>query len=255
MATVEQQPAIERAHELFLCGMQREASAEWRFGYETLSEGERVQSVLLAASWGWHTQAVATASAQRIFNDYVLLYPQPYFAEVKTAARLSQLTPELIYAVLRQESLYRSDAVSSAGARGLMQLMPDTARRTARYWGLPAPATVDLFEPAVNIPLGAASLRMLLDQFDDQIAVALAGYNAGARAAMRWLPSEPMDADVWIENIPYEETRDYVQRVLWHSLLEKWLHGAGHELKADAWLALINPVRTPDRAIRVAAKR
>ena len=254
MASVEQQPAIERARELFLCGMQREAAAEWRFGYEGLSPEERVQSVLLAASWGWYTQAVASASAQHIFNDYVLLYPQPYFAEVKAAAQFSQLTPELIYAVLRQESLYRSDAISGKGARGLMQLMPDTARRTARHWGLPTPATVELFEPAVNIPLGAANLRTLLDQFDDQVPVALAGYNAGIRAAARWLPDEPVDADIWIENIPYEETRDYVQRVLWHSLLEKWLHGGGHELKADALLARIAPLRATDRDIRVASK-
>jgi soluble lytic murein transglycosylase len=255
MASIEQQPAIERARELFLCGMQREAAAEWRFGYETLSQEERVQSVMLAASWGWYTQAAASASAQRIFNDYVLLYPQPFFAEVKTAAQLSQLTPELIYAVLRQESLYRSDAVSSAGARGLMQLMPETARRTARQWQLPRPTTADLFEPAVNIPLGAANLRMLLDQLDNQMPVALAGYNAGIGAARRWLPAEPIDADVWIENIPYEETRDYVQRVLWHSLLEKWLHGGGHELSADTWLADIAPLRATDRGIRVASKR
>jgi soluble lytic murein transglycosylase len=255
MASIEQQPAIERARELFLCGMQREAAAEWRFGYEALSQEERVQSVMVAASWGWYTQAVASASAQRIFNDYVLLYPQPFFAEVKAAAQLAQLTPELIYAVLRQESLYRSDAVSSAGARGLMQLMPETARRTARQWQLPKPGPVDLLEPAVNIPLGAANLRMLLDQLDDQMPVALAGYNAGIGAAMRWLPAEPIDADVWIENIPYEETRDYVQRVLWHSLLEKWLHGGGHELNADTWLADIAPLRATDRGIRVASKR
>jgi soluble lytic murein transglycosylase len=255
MASIEQQPAIERARELFLCGMQREAAGEWRFGYEALSPEERVQSVMLAASWGWYTQAVASASAQRIFNDYVLLYPQPFFAEVKTAAQLSQLTPELIYAVLRQESLYRADAVSSAGARGLMQLMPETARRTARQWQLPKPSQLDLFEPAVNIPLGAANLRMLLDQLDNQMPVALAGYNAGIGAAMRWLPAQPIDTDVWIENIPYEETRDYVQRVLWHSLLERWLHGGGHELNTDTWLADIAPLRTTDRGIRVASKR
>jgi len=96
-----------------------------------------------------------------------------------------------------------------------MQLQPATARSTARYYKRPTPALTDLFDPYINTALGAARLRMLLDEFDDQIPVALAGYNAGPNAAMRWLPQEPLDSDIWIENIPYNETRGYVQRILW----------------------------------------
>jgi soluble lytic murein transglycosylase len=216
-----------------------------------LSQDERLQSIALAASWGWYDQAIASATAQRVFNDYVLLYPRPFDAEVKAAARRSNVDPDLIYGVVRQESLYRTDAVSGAGARGLMQLLPQTARRAAHQWKLRRPGPGDLFDPKVNIALGTANLRTLLDQFDEQIPVALAGYNAGPVAAARWLPGERTESDVWIENIPYEETREYVERVLWHSLLVRWLRSAGKAQHADSWLAGINP-RGAERSTHVA---
>src|SRR5262249_47806564 len=237
-ASVERVPAMERARELFLCGMRQGALAEWQLGYGSLSEAQRLQSIRVAAGWRWYDQAIAVASAQHVFNDYVLLYPHPFDTEVEQAARLAQLEPGLIYGVLRQESLYRVDAVSSADARGLMQLQLDTARRTARQWKRPQPGLSDLFDPATNTLLGAARLRTLLDQFDGQIAAALAAYNAGANAAMRWLPGKSVDADVWIENIPYSETRIYVQRILWHVLTFTWLHTKEAQ-QTQSWLTPI----------------
>jgi soluble lytic murein transglycosylase len=252
IATLEGLPALERAHELFLCGMASDASAEWRFAQQSLSRDERLQSITLAASWGWYYQAAATATAERVFNDYALLYPRPYDPEVSSAALRSELDPAMVYAVVRQESLYRVRAVSPAGALGLMQLMPETARVTAQYWDLPQPRRTDLFQPGINISLGAAHLRMLLDRFDDQIPVALAGYNAGATAATRWLPAEPLESDIWIENIPYTETRDYVQRILWNHLLFTWLSGAEGLLRSNAWLALIGPSSHSGASLRLA---
>ena len=93
---------------------------------------------------------------------------------------------------------------------------------------------------------------MLLDRFDGQIPVALAGYNAGAAAATRWLPAEPLESDVWIENIPYRETRDYVQRVLWNQLLFTWLSGAADLLRSNVWLTLIGPSSHPSDSPRMA---
>lgn len=241
---IGQLPALVRAHELLLSDMRREAANEWQFGYESLSENARRQSVHLAAEWGWFEQAVATASQQRIFNDYLLLYPQPFDREVHAAAKLTQLEPELIYGVLRQESLYRADAVSSAGAHGLLQLLPETARRTALRWKRPRPAKEDLFNPTINVSLGAGQLRMLLDRFGGQTAVALAGYNAGPGAAARWLPAQAVDPDIWVENIPFNETRGYVQRVLWHSVVFAWLR-SGEAQRTDAWLARIGPPADP----------
>lgn len=238
---IGQLPELVRARELVWSDLRILADPEWRQGYERLSEEARRQAVHLAAHWGWYDQTIATATQVRVFNDYELLYPQPFDRQVRAAAKLSGLQPDLIYSVMRQESLYRSDAMSSAGARGLLQMLPDTARRTARVWKRSRPAAEDLFDPDINVPLGAAHLRDLVDQFGGQIIVGLAGYNAGPRAASRWLPPRSIEPDVWIENIPYNETRNYVQRILWHKVVFGWLR-TGEPQKIDAWLARVAPL-------------
>jgi soluble lytic murein transglycosylase len=206
-----------------LCGLQNEATLEWRAAADMLTPTQQVQAVRLASSWGWHLQAIATAARQGLFNDYELLYPRPYDADVRKASSSTRLPQSLIYAVIRQESLYRADAGSSAGALGLMQLMPETARRTARKAGIKVPTRSELLTPSVNVPIGSAFLRGLVDRADGQLPLAIAGYNAGPNAARRWLPAAPMETDVWVENIPFNETRAYVQRVHWHSLVFDWL--------------------------------
>lgn len=240
LTEIQQLPALVRARELLLCNLRPQADIEWQYGFSTLSEDARNQAIHLASAWGWHDQAVATASQRQVFNDYVLLYPRPYDKEVDAGAKLAKLQPELIYGVLRQESLYRANAVSSAGARGLLQLLPETARRTAQSLGRPKPSVDDLYVPSINVQLGAAQLRGLIDRFGGQTAVALAGYNAGPNAARRWLPSESIDADIWVENIPYNETRGYVQRVLWHSVVFAWLR-SGEPQRTETWLTRIAP--------------
>ena len=105
----------------------------------------------------------------------------------------------------------------------------------------PCPEQWSLFDSRVNVTLGAAHLRDLVNRFDKQTVVALAGYNAGENAADRWLPSQPIDADIWIENIPYNETRDYVQRVLWHSVVFSWLD-SGRGENVESWLVQITPL-------------
>jgi soluble lytic murein transglycosylase len=130
----------------------------------------------------------------------------------------------------------------------LAQVLPGTARQIARAWQQPVPAAGELLDPAVNITLGAAHLRDLLNRYGQQTIVALAGYNAGERAVERWLPTEPIDADIWTENIPYNETREYVQRVLWHSVVFGWLSSGGEERDRDAWfvqIVQIAPLATP----------
>jgi soluble lytic murein transglycosylase len=215
--------AFVRARELQLAGLRDLATLEWHHGYETLGDELKLQAIHLAASFEMHDVAVATATSHGVFNDYELLYPRPYGSEMTAAVELTSIESPLLYALLRQESLFRPDVASPAGALGIAQLDPDTARRTARRWQLPVPSRVALFDPAISIPLGAARLAELLEQFDEQLPVALAAYNAGENTAERWLPDEAIDSDIWIENIPYNETRAYVRRVLWHSLVFEWL--------------------------------
>jgi soluble lytic murein transglycosylase len=217
------EPGFVRARELLACRMEPEAVVEWRTATEELPPERQVLAVGLASRWSWHYQAIADAARQRIFNDYELLYPRPYDFEVREASRRTGLRREFIYAIIRQESLYRADAGSSAGAVGLMQLLPQTARLTARRAGLPVPTRAQLTQPSTNIALGSAYLAGLVRRFDGETAVATAAYNAGPNAARRWLPAEPLELDVWAENIPFNETRAYVQRVAWHALVFDWL--------------------------------
>jgi soluble lytic murein transglycosylase len=235
VAHVATLPAMLRARELLACRMESEATTEWSDAYDSLTPAQQRAAIRLAADWNWHLQSIATAAKQSQFNDYPLLYPRPYDSIVRSAARMTDLPDASIYAVMRQESLYREDAGSSAGALGLMQLLPSTAQRTARRWDLRKPSRGDLLEPAVNVPLGAAELRNLLDRFDRQTFAAYAAYNAGPGAARRWLPATPLDADIWVENIPFNETRAYVQRVAWHSVVFTWL-AAREPFDASAWL-------------------
>jgi soluble lytic murein transglycosylase len=232
-------PALVRARELLSCELRSQAMTEWQFAFDELTPGERQQAVSVAADWGWYDLAVTVATSQRIFYDYDLLYPQPYESSVIAAARAARLPVSLIYGVIRQESLYRTDVVSSAGARGLMQLELSTAKPTARALKLPAPHMADLFDPRINSTLGAEHLHLLLDKVDGQLPLALAAYNAGIAAASRWLPAGSIAPDVWVENIPYNETRNYVQRILWHTVVYGWLRSDGQPQDTRSWLVPI----------------
>ncbi len=238
MDTLATQPAFVRAREFVRCDMETPAIAEWRAAYANLAQPKQVQAIGLAARWGWYLQAIAAAAKLKIFDDYDVLYPRPYDAEVRKGAALTGLPPDLIYAIIRQESLYRADARSSAGALGLMQLLPETARRTAKAWDLSLKSTASLLQPSINVPLGSAYLRGLYDRNGGQASLAMGGYNAGPGAVRRWLPDAPMAMDVWVENIPYNETRGYVQRVSWHMIVFGWLSDRKPR-DVSGWLGVI----------------
>ncbi len=243
VAALQQLPSFVNARELLYSGLQGLAQTEWRAGYEPLDDADKRAAVMLAHDWGWYFQAIASAAEQGFYEDYQLLYPLPYAEEVADAARASRLPETLVYAVMRQESLFQPYATSPAGAVGLMQLMPSTARRAAAAMRRPRPDADSLQEPAVNLALGAGHLAELVDRFDGQVLLALAAYNAGSSAARRWLPDAPMDADAWVENIPYNETRGYVQRVMWHSVVFEWLRD-GEPENARSWLAKVTASRS-----------
>jgi soluble lytic murein transglycosylase len=205
-----------RAHELFDCDMPDEAQAEWNFALEGAGNALKVQAAVLASRWGWFTQSITTLAQTGEFDDVTLRYPRPFLDSVSAASKLAQIPQDWILAVMRQESLFRKDAVSRADARGVMQMVPSTASAVARRWHLSPPGRDGLLDPTIAVPLGAAHLRELLDRYGEQLTLALAAYNAGPAAVARWLPPKPMDPRIWIENIPYNETRGYVQHILEH---------------------------------------
>jgi soluble lytic murein transglycosylase len=142
-------------------------------------------------------------------------WPMPFEREVREAlAGRSAPSQELLYAIMREESGYRPEVVSVSGARGLLQLMPSTAERLAADTRPGVLDPDDLFDPGLNIALGATYLEQLLGRFDGNRAAAIGSYNAGPGAVSRWLEREDGDDDEWVEAIAYEQTRAYVKRVL-----------------------------------------
>ena len=161
---------------------------------------------------------LAVAAAKRSIQSGVLLVG-PGYPIIRLDAR-ADLEPPLVLATIRQESAFEGAAVSSAGARGLMQLMPSTAKAVAKKLGLPYTDRMLTTDESFNIRLGTAHLADLVDGYDGSYVLALAAYNAGGSRVRQWLrefgdPRRP-DTDVidWIEAIPFEETRNYIQRVL-----------------------------------------
>jgi soluble lytic murein transglycosylase len=207
---------LVRAHALFDCDMADDAAAEWAGVLAAAKPPLKVQAAHLASRWGWYAQTIATLAQAGEWDDVPLRYPRPYASVVATAGKETEVPGDWILAIMRQESLFRKDAISRADARGLMQMQPATATAVAHRWHLPPPSRDDLFDPAVAIKLGAVYVRELLDRYKGQLDQTLAAYNAGPQSVARWMPSNAIDADVWIENIPYPETRGYVQHILEH---------------------------------------
>ncbi len=143
-----------------------------------------------------------------------LAYPRPFAPVVAAESKKSGLSEAWIYAIMREESAFDPRVVSPAKAYGLMQLIVPTAKKVGQALSLD-PDEESLKQPAVNIPLGARYLTILRAQFPDNPLLAIPGYNAGAGAPKKWLAERPADDfDLWVERIPYEETRNYTKRVI-----------------------------------------
>lgn len=234
-AALAADPAIARMRELHALGIRNWFNLEW-FAFMAGREPAFADQVSrFAFAEGWWLHGVASATQAGVFDDFVRLYPRPYDAGVMKAASQTDLPPALIYGLIRQESLFEPTAQSPANAYGLMQLLLPTARSVAKRHGLPQPDRDDLFDPVRNIPLGSRYLMDMRARFDGQWLPAIGAYNAGPNAVARWLPEAPMAPDVWMENIPYNETREYIGKLLWHQTVFGWL-ASGQPQRADAYL-------------------
>ncbi|MES1942609.1 lytic transglycosylase catalytic subunit subunit [Salinisphaera sp. PC39] len=218
-------PGIQRAHELFALDMRHRARREWDAVLPDLSAAELRQAALLAHDWGWHQRAVVTLVRADYWDDLDIRYPLVHREAVEAAARETGVEAAYILAIIRTESLFAPDARSSAGALGLMQIMPPTARRVAL--DRPAPTAEDLLEPATSIELGSRYLERMRERFGGHPALASAAYNAGPGRVSDWLPERTLPADLWIANIPYTETREYVQRAMSHMTVFEARLGGG----------------------------
>jgi len=224
-------PAMQRARELQAIGEFYHARREWDYATQGMSHEELLTAGKLASSWGWYHKSIQSVLAADYLDDLELRFPLA-FADIvddvsKRMGKKTALDPYLIFAVARQESHFSHDAKSRAGALGLMQLLPSTARATAHRAGVRYRRSWDLLSPSTNIALGSFYLNTLLDRFDNNRFLAAAAYNAGPTRVASWLKEtkNQLPYDVWIETIPYSETRSYVQNVLAYTVIYAYRSG------------------------------
>ncbi|MBT7721391.1 MAG: transglycosylase SLT domain-containing protein [Gammaproteobacteria bacterium] len=214
--SLEESPGIQRALELFALGERSQARREWYFSTSDFNNVERDVAARVALRWGWYKASIQTMIDAGAWNHLDHRFPIAYADTFITHARRANIPVQWSLAIARQESSFMTDAKSSAGALGVMQLMPATAKQVAAKIGVSYPNNRSLTSPDLNIRLGTNYLGQMLRKFDNNRILASAAYNAGPGRVNQWLnPNVPFD--VWIEIIPFTETRNYVQNVLMFS--------------------------------------
>lgn len=197
-----------------------EARRQWWYAVSKLSKQQLMIAAKLAQQWQWDQQAIITMVKADYWDDLELRFPVRYLTEVRRNAYRQDLDPAIIFGLIRQESMLDKYAQSPAGARGLMQVMPATSRQIAREMNEARPEDANLFNPDVNIRQGSYYFKKLLNRFNGHFALAIAAYNAGPYRVIKWLPAgKTVPADIWIETVPYKETRKYVASVFSYAII------------------------------------
>ncbi len=205
---------LRRALELYRLGQRIDANREWRWAIRGFDDKQLLAAAEVAYRYENYDRAISTANRTVLMHDFSLRYPAPYREVLQAHAEQFALDEAWIYGLIRQESRFIVNARSQAGARGLMQLMPSTARWVARKLGLKNWRWSRLTDVDTNINLGTYYMRHVLDALDGHTVLASAGYNAGPRRARAWRPETAMEGAVYAETIPFNETRNYVKRVM-----------------------------------------
>ena len=229
-----ERPGMRRAREFFRLGILTEARREWTRTVAGLSTNGLKRAAVLASQWGWYDRAIHCANRAGLDDALGLRFPTPYRRDMERYGQSRGVDPALLYALARKESAFAPDARSRVGALGLMQLMPGTGRRVARLLNQRLGSAADLFDVNTNVSLGSAYLRQVLGRFGDNPVLAAAAYNAGPDKVSEWLnKNSNQPAALWIENITYGETRDYVKSLMAFSVVFDWkLNGKPRRISA-----------------------
>ena len=246
LGTMLARPDMQIAEELFKIGQVVPARRQWFWSIEHMNKRELQVAAVAARNWGWYDRALYTVGKSGHLDDLDLRFPILYRDKVEANARRTGVDPGWIYGVVRQESAFVTDARSGAGALGLMQLMPRTGRATARQLRLKIRSRSAILNIDNNLRLGSYYLKTMLRRNQDNHVLATAAYNAGSHRVKQWLPEKgAMSADIWVDTIPFNETRNYVKNVLgFTAIYERRLELAPTPLKAR--MEEVNP-RTATR--------
>ncbi len=223
---------ITRAMEWFELGQDRKAYKEWFWALKHMNKDGKLAAAALALRLEKPILAVRTVAKTKDWNQVGLRFPLLYKELITEMSDQNDVNPAWVYGIMRRESVFNKKAVSSARAVGLMQLLPSTARYVGKKLGLTKVRKNDLLTPKLNVKLGSAYLSGMLKDFNGSYVKATAGYNAGPSRSVKWTPEKTMDADRWVESIPFTETRKYVRAVMAYTTIydHKLTKGNGRRL-------------------------
>lgn len=245
IAAIATQSGIKRALELFRLDLRLEAVREWLWAIRDLSDRQLLAAAEVARRNAIYDRAINTADRTVFEHDFGLRYLAPYRDQLKAAARQLDLDEAWVNGLIRQESRFIAQAKSRVGAGGLMQLMPATARWVAGKIGLKDWQWSQVTDVDTNLSLGTYYLRHVLDSLDGSPVLASAAYNAGPGRARAWRDSQSMEAAIYAETIPFNETRDYVKKVMANS--SYYAHNFSQQMQSlKARIGVIEP-RARDR--------
>ena len=220
MERVAAMPGTQRALEFLALDRRVSARREWHALIGGLGEDELQAASWIAGCREWHGRAILSIARTEERDDLELRFPVVYRDIVESASSRRGLSPAAVYALIRQESAFMPDARSPAGALGLMQIMPHTGRMLMRKAGRKLRRRSQLLSPSLNVDLGTRYIQSLLSKWGGSPVLATASYNAGPHRVRSWLPDKgEVEAAVWIDNIPFTETRRYVRRYLAYSTI------------------------------------
>ena len=243
---IQAMPAVQRTLLLNRMDMRIEASKEWTWALRNLNDRQLLAAAEVARRNELYDRSITAADRTVQFHDFNLRYPAPYREAMQENLHKHGLEEAWVYGLMRQESRFAVKVKSDAGAAGLMQIMPDTARWVARQIGMKGYRKGLIHQLDVNIKLGTYYMKTVSHQFEDNPVLASAAYNAGPTRAQQWRSTKPLEGAIYVETIPFDETRDYVKKVLSNTIYYAKIFGqSSPSLKQR--LGIIQPANEKNR--------
>lgn len=219
LAALGARGGLVRSREFERVALPQHAAREWHHEMKRLTSRELQVAAVLATQWGRPERAIFALGMANAYDDLGVRFPLLYTELARKHAARRNLDPARVMAIIRSESAFNASARSPVGALGLMQLMPQTGRETARSIGLRLDNPAALLDTGTNIALGTAYLAQMLARYDGNFAMAAAAYNAGPGRVRQWQGAQCVPSERWVESIPFTETRGYVRRALFYTAI------------------------------------
>ena len=213
-ASMQARPAVQRTLALYRMDLRTDALREWVWAIRNFDDRQLLAAAELARRNGMYDRAINTANLTVQLHDFGLRYLAPYREDLRGHLQRNQLEEAWVYGLMRQESRFVTQAKSNVGASGLMQVMPATAKWIARKLGMKDYNKQLIRNLDTNLALGTYYMKTVLSWFDNSPVLASAAYNAGPSRARQWRGDVPLEGAIYVETIPFAETRDYVKKVM-----------------------------------------